>query len=178
MVGAVGEMVFMKRRKLWKTGEDGLCCSSRAIQTWLGPSSLLEKWSEITIVFVVSFVLSATPQTGGRVWMHPLQWRLKYLWFPVVDDTSLPIPLSPDCIEAVRLVASGVPFQVPLLLFFCSSMCQYSAGAPIFFIWQPVGCGLCSNSHSSLFVLVCDVQSSDPHTQLMTDILFQLFFLH
>ena len=48
------------------TGEDGLRCSSSAIQTRLGPSSLLEEWSEIPIVFVVSFVLSATPQTGGN----------------------------------------------------------------------------------------------------------------
>ena len=32
----------------------------------LGPSSLLEERSEIPIVFVVSFVLSATPQTGGN----------------------------------------------------------------------------------------------------------------
>ena len=65
MVGAVGEMASMKRRKLWKTGEDGLCCSSSAIQTCLGPSSLLKEQSETPIVFVVSFVLSATPQTGG-----------------------------------------------------------------------------------------------------------------
>ena len=50
MVGAVGEMASMKRRKLRKTGEDGLCCSSSAIQTWLGPSSLLEERSEIPIV--------------------------------------------------------------------------------------------------------------------------------
>ena len=64
MVGAVGEMASMKRRKLWKTGEDGLCCSSNAILARLGPSSLLEEWSEIPIVFVVSFVLSATPQFG------------------------------------------------------------------------------------------------------------------
>ena len=63
MVGAVGEMAYMKRRKLWKMGEDGLCCSSSAIQTRLGPSSLLEEWSEIPIVFVVSFGLPATPQT-------------------------------------------------------------------------------------------------------------------
>ena len=56
----------VKRRKLWKMGEDGLCCSSRATQTRLGPSSLLEEWSEIPSVFVVSFVLSATPQTGGN----------------------------------------------------------------------------------------------------------------
>ena len=56
----------MKRRKLWKTGEDGLCCSSSAIQTRLGPSSLLEERSEIPIVFVVAFVLSATPPNWGK----------------------------------------------------------------------------------------------------------------
>ena len=68
MVGAVGEMASMKQSKLWKTGEDGLCCSSSAIQTRLGPSSLLEERSEIPIVFVFCccFVLSATPQTGGN----------------------------------------------------------------------------------------------------------------
>ena len=65
MVGAVGEMASMKRCKLWRTGEDGLCCSSSAIQTRLGPSSLLEEQSEIPIV-IVSFVLLATPQTGGN----------------------------------------------------------------------------------------------------------------
>ena len=41
MAGAVGELASMKRRKLWNMGEDGLCCSSSAIQTQLGPSSLL-----------------------------------------------------------------------------------------------------------------------------------------
>ena len=66
VVGAVGETASMKRRKLWKTGEDGLCCSSSAIQTRMDPSSLLEEWSETPFVFVVSFVLSATPQTGGN----------------------------------------------------------------------------------------------------------------
>ena len=66
MVGAVGEMAYVKRRKLWKTGEDGLCCSSSATQTRLGPSSLLKERSETPIVFVVSFVLSATPQSGGN----------------------------------------------------------------------------------------------------------------
>ena len=25
VVGAVGEMAYMKQRNLWKTGEDGLC---------------------------------------------------------------------------------------------------------------------------------------------------------
>ena len=66
MVGAVGEMASMKRRKLWKMGEDRLCCSSSAIQTRLGPSLLLEERSEIPLFFVVSFVFSATPQTGGN----------------------------------------------------------------------------------------------------------------
>ena len=66
MVGAVGETASMKRRKLWKTGEDGLCCSISAIQTRLDPSSLLEERSETHIVFVVSFMLSATRQTGGN----------------------------------------------------------------------------------------------------------------
>ena len=64
VVGAVGELASMKRRKLWKTGEDGLRCSSSAIQTRLGPLPLLEERSKTAIVFVVSFVLSATPQTG------------------------------------------------------------------------------------------------------------------
>ena len=52
MVGAVGEMASMKQRKLWKTGEDGLRCSSSAIQARLGPLSLLEERSEIPIVYV------------------------------------------------------------------------------------------------------------------------------
>ena len=67
MVGAVGEMASMKRCKLWKTGEDGLCCSSRAIQTRLGPSSFLEEWSKTPL-----FLLSATPQTGGTAKVHRL----------------------------------------------------------------------------------------------------------
>ena len=64
MVGAVGEMAYMKRRKLWKTGEDGLCCSSSAIQTRLGPSSLLEERSEIPIVFVVLLCCRLPPNWG------------------------------------------------------------------------------------------------------------------
>ena len=31
VVEAVGEMASMKRHKLCKTGEDGLCCSSSAV---------------------------------------------------------------------------------------------------------------------------------------------------
>ena len=66
MVGAVGEMAFMKRCKLWKTGKDGLCCSSSAIQTRPGLSSLLEERSKTPTVFVVFFVLLATPKNGGN----------------------------------------------------------------------------------------------------------------
>ena len=57
MVGAVGEMASVKRRKLWKTGEDGLCCSSSAIQTRLGPSSLLEERIGVSIFFFFFFLL-------------------------------------------------------------------------------------------------------------------------
>ena len=56
----------MKRQKLWKTGEDGLCHSSSAIQTRPCPSSLLEERSVTPIVMFVVFVLLATPQTGGN----------------------------------------------------------------------------------------------------------------
>ena len=64
MVRAVREMASVKRRKLWKMGEDGLCCSSSAIQTRLGPSSLLEERSWVPIVFVVSFVCRLPPKLG------------------------------------------------------------------------------------------------------------------
>ena len=63
MVGAVAEMASVKRRKLWKTGEDGLCCSSSAIQTRLGPSSLLKEWSGVPIVFVL-LCCGLTPKLG------------------------------------------------------------------------------------------------------------------
>ena len=66
MVGAVGEMAFMKRCKLWQTGEGGLCCSSSSIQTQLGPSSLLEERSKAPIVFVVLLCCRLPPQTGGN----------------------------------------------------------------------------------------------------------------
>ena len=66
MVGAVGEMASMKRRKLWKMGEDGLCCSSIAIQTRLGPLSLLEERSKTPIVFVLSLCCRLPPKLGKR----------------------------------------------------------------------------------------------------------------
>ena len=64
MVGAVGEMASMKRRKLWKTGEDGLCCCGSAIQTWPDPSSLLAERSKTLIVFVVSLCCRLPPKLG------------------------------------------------------------------------------------------------------------------
>ena len=64
MVGAVGEIASMKRRKLWKAGMDGLCCSSSAIQTRPGPSSLLEEWSITPIIFVVLFCCRLPPKLG------------------------------------------------------------------------------------------------------------------
>ena len=66
MVGAVGETASMKRRKLWKTGEGGLCCSSSAIQTRLDPSSLLEERSETPIVFVCFFCVVGYPPNWGK----------------------------------------------------------------------------------------------------------------
>ena len=64
MVGAVGEMAYMKRRELWKMGEDGLCCSSSAIQTRLGPSSLPEERSEIPIVLLFLLCSRLPPKLG------------------------------------------------------------------------------------------------------------------
>ena len=60
MVGAVGEMAYVKRRKLRKTGEDGLCC----IQTRLGPSSLPEERSEIPIVLLLLLCCRLPPKLG------------------------------------------------------------------------------------------------------------------
>ena len=64
MVGAVGEMASVKRRKLWKTEEGGPCCSSSAMQTWLGPSSLLEERSKTPIVFIVLLCFRLPPKLG------------------------------------------------------------------------------------------------------------------
>ena len=65
MVGAVGEIASMKRRKLWRTGEEGLCCSSSAIQTRLGPSSLLEERSK-TQLFLFSLCVVGYPPNWGK----------------------------------------------------------------------------------------------------------------
>ena len=64
VVGAVGEMASVKQRKLWNTGEGGLCCSSIAIQTRLGPSSLLEERSITPTVFNVLLCCRLPPKTA------------------------------------------------------------------------------------------------------------------
>ena len=80
VVGAVGEMASKKRRKLWK---DGLCCSSCAIQTRLGPSSLLEERSEIPIVFVVLLCCRLPPKLGETVKVYRETSKLSS--FPKMD---------------------------------------------------------------------------------------------
>ena len=64
MVGSVGEMASMKRRKLWKTEKGGLCCSSSAIQTRLRLSSSLKERSKTPAVFVVLLCCRLLPKLG------------------------------------------------------------------------------------------------------------------
>ena len=45
-------------------GEDGLCCSSSAIQTLPGPLSLLEERSKAPIIFVVLLCCQLPPKLG------------------------------------------------------------------------------------------------------------------
>ena len=54
----------MKRCKLWKMGEDGLCRSSSAIQTRPGSLSLLEEWSVTPIVLLFSLCCQLPPKLG------------------------------------------------------------------------------------------------------------------
>ena len=56
----------MKRRKLWKTGEDGLCRSSSAVQTWPGPSLLLEERSIIPLFCCFLYVVDYPPNWWKR----------------------------------------------------------------------------------------------------------------
>ena len=84
VVGAVGEMASTKRHKLWKTGEGGLCCSSSAIQTRLGPSSLLEEQSKAPIVFVVLLCCQLPPKLGETAKVYRIERSLlickNYYW--------------------------------------------------------------------------------------------------
>ena len=73
MVGAVGEMASMKRRKLWKMREDGLCCYISAIQTRPGPSSLLEERSKTPIVFVFSLCCQLPPKLGETAKVYRIE---------------------------------------------------------------------------------------------------------
>ena len=45
--------------------------------------------------------------------MRLLQWRLKDFWSPMLDDPALPVPVSPECAEALRWWVLDVPLQVP-----------------------------------------------------------------
>ena len=82
VVGAVGEMASMKRCKLWKMGDDGLCCSSSAIQTQPGPSSLLEERSK-TPLFLFSPCCAGYPPNWGK---RPRYIdRDRYIFFQYID---------------------------------------------------------------------------------------------
>ena len=70
MVGEVGETASMKRLKLWKTGEDGRCCSSSAIQTRPGPSSLLEERSGTLFVVSLCCQLPRKPMETTKVYRY------------------------------------------------------------------------------------------------------------
>ena len=70
MVGEVGETASMKRLKLWKTGEDGQCCSSSAIQTRPGPSSLLEERSGTLFVVSLCCRLPRKPMETTKVYRY------------------------------------------------------------------------------------------------------------
>ena len=50
--------------------------------------------------------------------MNPLQWCLKDHWSPMVDDLAVQMPLSQECVEAVRWWLQerwvfSAPLQVP-----------------------------------------------------------------
>ena len=66
MAGVVREVANMKRRKLWKMGEDGLCHSSSIIQTLLGPLSLPEERSG-TMFCCFLCVVGYLPNWGKRL---------------------------------------------------------------------------------------------------------------
>ena len=97
MAVAVGEIASVKRRKLWKTGEDGLCCSSSAIQTRLGPSSLLEERSGVPIVFVVLLCCRLPPKLGEMAKVYRI-------------DRCLSSGLSLEQIVGLSLVHSSLCF--------------------------------------------------------------------
>ena len=76
MVGAVGKVAYMKRCKLWKTGEDELCCSSSAIKTRVGHSSLLVERSG-TLLF--SLCCQLPPELGETVKVYRIDTYNAYV---------------------------------------------------------------------------------------------------
>ena len=65
MVGAVGEIASVKRRKLWKTGEDGLV---PAMPSKLGrvPHHCYTNGVKPPLFFIVSLCCRLPPQNGGN----------------------------------------------------------------------------------------------------------------
>ena len=89
MVGVVGEMAYIKRRKLWKTGEDGLCCYSSAIQTRLGPSSLPEERSEIPIVLFFLLCCRLPPKLGETAKAQYIEYRITFTTITLPHRTQV-----------------------------------------------------------------------------------------
>ena len=66
VIGAVGEMASVKRRKLWKTGEDVAVLLQQCHPNSAGSLVIARGTEWGPHCFCCSFVLSATPQTGGK----------------------------------------------------------------------------------------------------------------
>ena len=97
MAGAVGEMASVKRHKLWKMGEDGLCCSSSAIQTRLGPLSLLEERSKTPLFLLYLCVVDYPPKLGETVKVYRIpntKAMLKFIKLSLmIQQLSLPFSI-------------------------------------------------------------------------------------
>ena len=66
MVGAVGEMASVKRRKLWKTGGGWAVLLQQCHPNSAGSLVIARGMEWGPHCFCCYFVLSATPQTGGN----------------------------------------------------------------------------------------------------------------
>ena len=79
--GGCGRLQPFPSPMLWKTGEDGLCCSSSAIQTRLGPLSLPEERSEIPIVLLFLLCCRLPPKLGETSKVY--RWMYSFgMWSP------------------------------------------------------------------------------------------------
>ena len=112
MVEEVGEMASMKRRKLWKTGKEGLCCFSSAIQNRLGPSSLLEQ-SEIPMVFVVFLCCRLPPKLGETAKVY--RYRFSYLANAFLISTDM----NTFSIKQILMEIIFIPSSTIFFLFIC-----------------------------------------------------------